>query len=164
MSQFAFPAWVEESPSVFYLRLGPRSAGLKISYRASAMVIAEIDAQGPFWQAFAPVLGADGWKTQKLAQRFASAADAKAAVEAAIVAAPGQELYDVPAPRSASSITVNPGAEVLVGGRPVELDPADRERLLELGRQVTALVCKPAVLTMLDDLKSQLCDTGSPVQ
>ncbi len=163
MSQFVFPAWIEESPSLFYLRLGPHRVGSKIGHRASALVAAEIDAHGPFWQACAPVLGDDGWTTQKLEQRFASAADAKAAAEEAI-AALGQGPYAAPATRSAASFGVSLGGEVLIGGRPVELDPADREQLLELGRQIVALVSKPATLAMLDDLESQLRGASSPVQ
>jgi len=161
MGQFVFPAWVEDSPSLFRLGLGPRAVGLKTAYEACALVAAEIDAQGPFWRASVPVLAAGGWEHRALGQRFASAADAKAAAERAIVAA-GQGHYDAPTPGNTLSVAITPDGVVRVGGRPVEVDPVDQAQLRALSEQISALVIKGAVLAMLDELKSDVRHAGSP--
>lgn len=163
MSQFVFPAWVEDSPSLLRLGLGPRAVGLKTTYEASALVAAEIDAQGPFWRASVPVLAAGGWEHRALGQRFASAADAKAAAERAIIAA-GQGHYDAPTPGNTLSVAITPDGAVRVGGRPVELDPVDQEQIRALSEQLFALVIKDAVLAMLGELKSDVRHADSPAQ
>ncbi|MCD6732878.1 MAG: hypothetical protein LT103_04705 [Burkholderiaceae bacterium] len=163
MSQFVFPAWVEDSPSLFRLCLGPRAVGLKTAYGASALVTAEIDAQGPFWRASVPVLAAGGWEHRALGQRFASAADAKAAAERAI-AAVGQGDYDAQTPANTLSVAITSDGVVRVGGRPVEVDPVDQEQIRALSEQLSALVIKDAVLAMLDELRSDVCGAGSPVE
>lgn len=163
MSQFVFPAWVEDSPSLFRLGLGPRAVGLKTTYEASALVAAEIDAQGPFWRASVPVLAAGGWDHRPLGQRFASAAYAKAAAERAIVAA-GQGHYDAPTPGNTLSVAITPDGAVRVGGRPVELDPVNQEQIRALSEQLSTLVIKDAVRAMLDELKSDVRSAGSPAQ
>lgn len=152
MKPFVFPAWIEKSPSLFYLQLGPSLASVvneKIAYKATGMVAAELDARGPFWRASAPVRTDEGWKCRDVGGRFASADDAKRAVEQSILEA-GDGRYIVPLP--GNTISVAPDGTIQMQGRLLTGNGANQQQLRAAVAEVARLVNENVALATLDEL------------
>lgn len=154
MTQFVFPAWVEDSPSLFRLRLAPTAAaGGRIAYEATGMVAAEIDAQGPFWRASAPVRTTGGWECRDLGGRYASADDAKRAVELAILEA-GDGRYIAPLP--SNTISVTPDGSIQMQGRLLNGNAEHQQQLREAMAEVARLVNERAAIAALNEFAATL--------
>ncbi len=171
MKPFTFPAWVEESPSYFVLRFGPNAVGVadkqKIAYKAVALVVAELDARGPYWRASVPIFDGGEWKRRELPDRFASADDAKLAVGQHILEA-GDGRYTLPLPENAVHICAD--GTLQVEGRLFDDDPVLQKRLRIAVAQVMKVLEDARVSTSLNQaiaaiqqlLRRPLGDSGSP--
>lgn len=166
MKPFTFPAWTEESPSRFVLQFGPYPAGLaagkpQVAYKAAATVVAELDVHGPYWRASVPFLDSGDWKHRALPERFASADDAKLAVEQNIRDA-GDGRYMAPLPSGVYSIRAD--GSVQLEGKLLESEPATLERLRALFAEAQQLITETEARTVLNEAIASLrraCTTSS---